>query len=137
LERQQREMKSSPTMKAVPRFQAASNAGDGAGPRVTHQAVTTASVGQPLTVTAEVSDPEGVKWLRLRYRSVNQHQDYRTLPMLPTGESHEYRAVIPAEDISATWDLMYFIEAMGQDGHGRIYPDLNFETPYVVVKLHR
>ena len=78
-----------------------------------------------------------MKWVRLRYRSVNQHQDYRTLPMLPTGERDHYRAVIPTEHIIPTWDLMYFIEAMDQQGNGRIHPDLNAATPYVVVKLQR
>ena len=102
-----------------------------------HQPVTTASAAKPLAITAEVRDPSGVKWVRLRYRSVNQHQDYRTLPMLPTGEKDQYRAVIPAEHIVPTWDLMYFIEAMDGKGNGRIYPDLNQQTPYVVVKLRR
>ena len=60
--------------------------------------------------------PSGVKWVRLRYRSVNQHEDYRTLPMLPAGGMDHYRAVIPAEDIAPTWDLMYFIEAMDNNG---------------------
>ena len=97
--------------------------------------MTTAPVGKPLTITARVSDPSGIKWVRLRYRSVNQHQDHRTLPMLPTGERDQYRAVIPAEDIAPMWDLMYFIEAMDNKSNGRIHPDLNQETPYVVVRL--
>jgi hypothetical protein len=78
-----------------------------------------------------------VKWVRLRYRGVNQHQDYRAAPMLPSGASGQYQAVIPAEDIERTWDLMYFIEAMDNNGNGRIHPDLERETPYVVVKLRR
>jgi hypothetical protein len=57
--------------------------------------------------------------------------------MLPTGEKDQYRAVIPAEDIAPTWDLMYFIEAMDNDRNGRMHPDLNKETPYIVVKLQR
>jgi hypothetical protein len=32
---------------------------------------------------------------------------------------------------------MYFIEAIDENGSGRIYPDLNRETPYIVVKLRR
>jgi hypothetical protein len=32
---------------------------------------------------------------------------------------------------------MYFIEAMDRQGNGRIHPDLNRETPYVVVRLAR
>ena len=104
---------------------------------VVHQPVTTAPVGKSLAITAEVTAPSGVKWVRLRYRSVNQHQDYRTLPMLPTGEKDQYRAVIPPENIAPTWDLMYYIEAMDNDRNGRMHPDLNKETPYIVVKLLR
>ena len=96
-----------------------------------------APVGKPVTITAMVSAASGVKWVRLRYRSVNQHQDYCTLPMLPTGEKDQYRAVIPLENIAPTWDLMYYIEAMDNDGNGRMYPDLNKETPYIIVKLQR
>jgi hypothetical protein len=57
--------------------------------------------------------------------------------MLPAGGIDHYRAVIPAEDIAPAWDLMYFIEAMDNKGNGRIHPDLNQETPYVVVKIQR
>jgi hypothetical protein len=99
--------------------------------------VTTTPVGKPVTITAMVSAPSGIKSVRLRYRSVNQHQDYRTLPMLPTGEKAEWSAVIPPENIPPTWDLMYYIEAMDNDGDGRMYPDLNKETPYIIVKLQR
>jgi hypothetical protein len=78
-----------------------------------------------------------VKQVRLRYRSVNQHQDYRTLPMVRTGEGNRYKAVIPVEDVVPKWDLMYFIEAFDQAGNGGIYPDLETETPYIIVRLER
>jgi hypothetical protein len=84
-----------------------------------------------------VRDPSGVKWVRLRYRSVNQQQDYRTLPMHPSGEKDGYQAVIPAAHVVPAWDLMYLIEVMDNQGNGKIYPDLNKETPYVVVRLLR
>jgi hypothetical protein len=32
---------------------------------------------------------------------------------------------------------MYYIEATDRYGAGRIYPDLEKETPYIVVKLQR
>ena len=123
--------------KTVSRYRPESLIGDGEAPVVSHQPVTTASAGQPVTITALVRASAGVKWVRLRYRSVNQHQDYRTLPMFPTGDKDQYRAVIPVEDILPVWDLMYFIEAMNKNGHGRIHPDLNKETPYLVIKLQR
>ena len=137
LERQRRELKSTDEAGTAPRYRPVAATGDGAAPVVAHQPVTTAPVGRPLTITAQVSDRSGVKWVRLRYRSVNQHRDYRTLPMLLSGGIDQYRAVIPVEEIAPEWDLMYFIEAMDEKGNGRIHPDLNQETPYVVVKLQR
>jgi hypothetical protein len=88
-------------------------------------------------ISAQVRAPTGVEWVRLRYRSVNQHDDYRTRPVLPTGDQDVHRAVIPPEHVVPTWDLMYLIEVVDNRGHGRIYPDLNTETPYVVVRLVR
>ena len=137
LERQRRELKATNEAMTAPRYRPFAGPGNGDAPVVVHQPVKTATVGKPLTIAAEVSDPSGVKWVRLRYRSVNQHEDYRTLPMLPAGGIDHYRAVIPAEDIAPAWDLMYFIEAMDNKGNGRIHPDLNQETPYVVVKIQR
>jgi hypothetical protein len=137
LERQQREAEPNAAARPAPRFRPSASVNEGTAPEIIHQPVTTASAGKPLTITAEVHDPTGVKWVRLRYRSVNQQKDYRTLPMQPTEEKDQYRAVIPAEEIPPTWDLMYFIEAMDKAGNGQTHPDLNRETPYIVVGLQR
>jgi hypothetical protein len=56
--------------------------------------------------------------------------------MLPTGKGNEYEAVIPAKEIDPKFDLMYLFEVMDNAGNGKIYPDLDKETPYVVVNLH-
>ncbi len=106
-------------------------------PTVVHQPITSAPAGQPLTVTAEVRDPSGVKWVRLRYRGVNQTFDYQTLPMQPAGVQDRYQTTVPAEQIVPRWDFMYYIEVMDNQGNGKIYPDFNKETPYVVVRLVR
>ena len=106
-------------------------------PAVVHTPIATAPAGKPLTITAEVRSPSGVKWVRVRYRSVTQFEDFQTLPMLPTGKKDQYQAVIPAEQVVTQWDFMYLIEVMDNQGHGRIYPDLNKETPYIVVRLVR
>ncbi len=126
-----------PAAKPAPRVQPSAITGDGTAPQVIHQSVLSSPTSKSLTITAQVLDPAGVKWVRVRYRSVNQHQDYLALTMGPTGDKDEYRAVIPLQDIPPTWDLMYFIEAMDKDGNGRIHPDLSKETPYVVVRLQR
>ncbi|MBO0859624.1 MAG: hypothetical protein J2P21_14280 [Chloracidobacterium sp.] len=106
-------------------------------PTLTSQPVTSARAEKPLTITAEARDPSGIKSVRLRYRSVNQYQDFQTLEMTPTGKKDKYQAVIPAERVLAKWDLMYFIEVIDNRGNGKIYPDLEKETPYVVVRLQR
>jgi len=84
---------------------------DNKAPAVTHTPIATAPVGKPLKVSAVVRDPSGVKWVRLRYRSVNQHQDYRTLEMVHVGDDR-YEAVVPGERIVSQWDFMYLIEVM-------------------------
>jgi hypothetical protein len=137
LRRQRQNFRPAGAVKPAPRYRPILDEGDHEPPSLVHRPVVSAPVGKPLVITAEVRDASGVKWVRLRYRSVNQHQDYRTLAMQPSGQKDQYRAVIPGEDIVSKWDLMYFIEAMDNRGNGRIYPDLNRETPYFVVRLAR
>jgi hypothetical protein len=137
LERQRRELRPGGATKPAPRYALPSTVAAREGPVVVHQAIRTAPAGKPLAITAQVRAGSGIKWVRLRYRSVNQREDYRTLPMAPTSAKNGYRAVIPAEHVVPKWDLMYLIEVMDNGGHGQIYPDLNTETPYVVVRLVR
>jgi hypothetical protein len=106
-------------------------------PRVRHKRLSSAEADNPITITADVRDAGGVKWVRLLYRSVTQYQDYKTLPMVKTDKKDEYKTVVPGEDVEAKWDFMYLIEVMDENGNGKIYPDLEHETPYVVVKLKR
>lgn len=106
-------------------------------PLVAHTPLSRARAGQPLAIAARVQDPSGVRWVRLRYRSVTQFQDFQALEMVPTGREGEYEAMVPGEALDPQWDFMYLIEAMDACGNGTIYPDLEVETPYVVVRLER
>lgn len=112
-------------------------ASDDEPPAVRHIAVDRAPAGKPITIAAEVTDPSGVKWVRLRYRPVNQQYDYDALEMTPTGHPNEYRAVVPAGEIDPKWDFMYLIETMDRQGNGGIHPDLEKGQPYIVVRLAR
>jgi hypothetical protein len=132
LERQHKALPAAEGTKAAPRYQ---TVGIGDPPVVVHQPVTRAPAGKSLTITAEVRATDGVKWVRLRYRAVNQQLDYESLALEPTGKQDEYRAVIPVDRLVAKWDFMYFFEVMDKQGTGRIYPDFDRETPYVVVRL--
>jgi hypothetical protein len=104
-------------------------------PALEQTPVASAQPGKPLTISAKVADPSGVKWVRLLYRGLSQHQDFQVLPMLPTGSANEYQATIPGDNIDPHFDLMYMFEVMDNAGNGKIYPDISRETPYVVVKI--
>jgi hypothetical protein len=39
--------------------------------------------------------------------------------------------------MNPAYDFMYFIEVMDTSGNGGIFPDLNKEAPYIVVRIER
>ena len=93
--------------------------------------------GSPVDVTAKVRDASGVKWVRLRYRHLTQFEDYRTEEMKYDPQMGLWSATIPGTFVVPQYDLMYFIEAVDTQGNGRMYPDMDVEMPYVVLKLDR
>ncbi|MFL6414663.1 MAG: hypothetical protein ACJ74Y_03205 [Bryobacteraceae bacterium] len=100
-------------------------------------AVGIAEPGHDFPVSARVEAQSGVKSVRLRYRHVTQTEDYQTAEMSLDPSSGSYTGHIPAAFIDKKWDLMYFIEAIGKNGGGRMYPDLEVEQPYVIVSVQR
>ena len=106
-------------------------------PALSHAPIQSAPINRPLTVRAKVTDPSGVAWVRLRYRHVNQTEDYETLAMASAGEPGVYEATVPAEATDSEWDFMYLFEVMDTVGNGKIYPDFEEEAPYVIVHLER
>jgi hypothetical protein len=112
--------------------------GDREPPAVQHTPVTAAKAGEPLAIALTVKDPSGVAWVRLRYRHLTQFEDYETIEMASDAStSGLFRAVIPAAFVVDRWDLMYFFEVMDNQGNGAIYPDLDKDIPYLIVKLRR
>lgn len=100
--------------------------------------------GQPVAtpahdyvVNVKIAAAEGVKWIRLRYRHLNQKEDYQTAEMALDSERGTYSASIPASFIEPQWDLMYFVEIVDRKGNGRMYPDLDVETPYKILSVQR
>jgi hypothetical protein len=95
------------------------------------------AIGKPVSIRIIATSPAGIKWMRLYYRAVNQQLEYKNMPMKPTGKRDEYEASIPAAAIDPDYDLMYYVALMDRNGNGRIYPDLNKETPYRIITLIR
>jgi hypothetical protein len=137
LEQKRLGFKAEGPVKPAPHYKVASIVNYDALFKIIHQPVTIAPINKPLRISIKVNSAAGVKWVRLRYRGVNQEQDYQTLPMIPSGEKDTYQATVPSEQINSKWDFMYFIEMMDINGNGRIYPNLEKETPYIIVKLTR
>jgi hypothetical protein len=106
-------------------------------PAVTLVPTAAAEPGRDLRITVHVSGPEAVKWVRLRYRHVSQYEDYQTVEMTRDAKTGAFSGAIPAAFIDPKWNLMYFVEAVGKNGAGRMYPDLEREMPYVIVSVKR
>ena len=97
-----------------------------------------ATPGKDFVVSATISAESNVKWIRLRYRHLTQLEDYQTADMTPDpGSPRTFKGRIPSSFVDPRWDLMYFVEVMDPNGRGRMYPDLERETPYVVVSVRR
>jgi hypothetical protein len=88
--------------------------------------------GEDLRVQARVTAPFGVRSINLRYRHLNQKEDYLTLPMAPDGRTDMYVASIPGSFITSQWNLMYYVEIVDNHGTGRIYPSFEHGTPYII-----
>lgn len=137
LEQESQRFTAETPVREVSLYEAATGASDDQRFEITHQPVASVAAGDPLTVSIEASAPAGIKWVRLRHRSVNQEFDYQTLEMTQNGEEDTFQATVPAGEIDPTWDYMYYFEIMDNDGNGTIYPDLNKEAPYIFVTLNR
>ncbi|SPE38586.1 conserved hypothetical protein [Candidatus Sulfopaludibacter sp. SbA3] len=97
----------------------------------------TAELGRDLRIAVKAAASEQVKWMRLRYRHVSQFEDYQTAEMTLDAKSGLSTATIPAAFLDPKWNLMYFVEVVGKNGAGRMYPDLEHEMPYVIVAVKR
>jgi hypothetical protein len=110
----------------------------GAAPVVTlGSAAQTATSGHDFRVSAKVTSSSPIKWVRLRYRHLTQYEDYQTAEMTSDPAAAAFSGRIPAAFVDPKWDLQYFVEVMNANGRGRMYPDLDKETPYVVVPVIR
>ena len=104
-------------------------------PALTIDPAGAADPGRDVIVTARVAPGVAIRSARLRYRHVTQYEDYASVEMTRDGATLSAR--IPGAFVTPAWDVMYFIEVVTVDGRGRNYPDLDRETPYVVLSVRR
>lgn len=123
--------------RVAPTYQTAASPNNESLFQIEHAPIHRAPLGQALTIKAKVSATHGLKWVRLRYRAVNQTLDYETLSMAAPEESDAFTVEISATAIDPTFDFMYFIEVMDLDGHGHVSPNFEHDTPYIIMKWQR
>lgn len=110
---------------------------DREAPQTVLDRVTHAKPQSEIKITARVQDLSGIESVVLRFRRVSQFEDYQVLPMTCTEGSDLYEAVIPALYSDGKYDVMYFIEVIDKQGNGCMIPDMEEETPYVIVRYDR
>lgn len=137
LQRQRAALGDATGPRTAPRFEAAGVSSHADLFQIEHTPVERAPAGEDLVLSARVRAAAGVKWVRVRYRAVNQTLDYATRPMTAEAGGEGFTVRIPADEIDPRFDFMYFIEVMDEAGRGHHHPDYEQATPYVVVKLDR
>jgi len=99
--------------------------------------VSVAKPGRDLVISATVQSESELKSIRLRYRHLTQFEDYESAEMRLAPGTGKYVATIPGSFIIPEWDLIYFVDAITQNGDGRMAPDTKQGMPYVIVPVKR
>jgi hypothetical protein len=105
-------------------------------PQVEHQPVATVRAGEDLTITARVRSRLPLQRVLLHYRPLDQTVDWKQVPMRPAGADRVV-AQINAKEITARWDLQYYLEVLVAGGGGRLWPAWEHGPPYVVIQVNR
>ncbi len=100
---------------------------DSTPPTISHAPITSAVAGDPVFVTADVTDNVAVASAVLYYQSVGQSA-FASLPMTGTGAT--YTATIPAQASAGT--VRYYIEATDTGGNVARAPTGGSGSPYSV-----
>ena len=104
-------------------------------PRITHQRVVKAVVGNDLEVVATVHSSGPIREVILHHRRMDQTVDWKQIRMKPFADGR-FKAHIPSSELTTQFDHLYYIEARISGG-GTIWPDWQQEAPYVVVATGR
>ncbi|MBS1661179.1 MAG: hypothetical protein JST68_09025 [Bacteroidetes bacterium] len=126
----------SPTAKA-PKFNPAAISDYHTLFQISHKPVSAHAVGQPIKIRLKITSKAPIQWIHLRYRSVNQEEEYKTLTMTRTKELNVYEATVPADQVNPKYDFMYLFEIMDKSNRGAIFPNVSKETPYYITQLIR
>jgi hypothetical protein len=100
-------------------------------PNIAHTPAKTAPANQALAVVLRILPVTGVRAVRLHYRPANQPAKFRTLE----NAGAKGLFTIPAAELAARGDLVYYFEILNQENAGWFDPDPRSATPYYVVRV--
>ncbi len=104
-------------------------------PVIEHEPVRSCEPGQPLHLAFAVRSASPLVAARLYYRHLTQAERYQVVNLARIGD--KYEATIPGDFITASYDLMYYVDAVDRFGRGALFPDPDRTAPYVVAKVRR
>jgi len=100
-------------------------------PTITHTLPRRITAGTDLILNLRVSPATSFDKVRLHYRPANQLAHFQSLDT----EGPYPKFIIPGDELSAEWDMMYYFEVLREDGSGWFHPDPVVRTPYYVLKV--
>lgn len=103
----------------------------GKPPRFSHIVPRRVRPGAPLRLTLSVYPFSGVQSVRLHYRPLNALEKFRTLE----APANAATFVIPGEELTIHWDMLYYFEVLSKNGGGWFVPDPAERTPYYVIQV--
>jgi hypothetical protein len=116
----------------------AKSASDENPPAILHEPSLSFQRREPLPIIAQVPDashPAGILGLRLRYRHVNQGEDWRSLEMERVG--NDYRMIIAEDYTDTPFPLQYYFQIRDSSGKAWLHPGLKpgwHGQPYYFVR---
>lgn len=97
-------------------------------PTIKHTPPARAVHGDSVVLAAEVSDPSGIRSVRVYYKAMPAYAGWIALPMRSAGGGR-YTAAVPL----TSEGILYYFEAVDNANNGANYPDFTKQTPYFVI----
>ena len=100
-----------------------------AKPQISHQPPRDDVHGDTVALTAEVTAKASIHAVRVYYKRMPAYDEWLNLEMQPNGGGR-YTAAVPL----SSEGILYYFEAVDEDGNAVNYPDFLVRTPYFVIK---
>jgi len=84
--------------------------------------------GNSVSLRAEVKARSGVKSVRVYYKRLPSYYEWLRMEMQPEGQGY-FRATVPLTPEG----ILYYLEAVDDDGNAVNYPDFLERTPYLII----